>query len=546
MSSTNKTKETLAAVSTVIFAFFNLLFFALSLSFVFSDCIGGVFGGIFFLLVTAFFASISIRFLKKTNLQLGKNISKSNLSVSFSTIFKKNPEQCILDAAHQLYDVYEKLALNKDFCQEVHEMKETGSNDNQGHTEPITLNNKIMVLIFSELLHIQKSLGHEFDYSKKESVGLFGFIVKYAIGNFNWQALEIRAFLQNSDFKKNVLSLIIDTEILEKQIEEKKLPSIIYPIISNQSLAQEYKNALLNYVQALANVDNSISEKETEYIETLKNWDGKIKEEVSSKFDDLKSLIGLEDVKNEITTFINFLEIQKSRKAEGLPTPPTSYHCVFSGNPGTGKTTVARIMAGIYKELGILKKGHLVEVDRSKLVAEYVGQTAVKTNKAIDEALDGVLFIDEAYTLAKNDSQDFGKEAIDTLLKRMEDDRDRLVVIVAGYTDEIKNFINSNPGLQSRFNRYINFADYSLIELMKIFQQRAEKYKYQLSDSFIVELRNYLELSLTTKDKHFGNARFVRNLFEKCVEHQANRIASTKETSNLNLLTKDDIPKNKF
>lgn len=544
MSSTNKAKEAVAAASAVVLAFFTLIFLALSLSAIFSsENVGGIFGGIFGLLITALLASGTIKSLKKTNLKLGKNTSESGISVSLNTIFKKNPEQHILETAHQLYDVYEKLALNKDFCQEIHDMKEIDSDDNQGNNEPVSLHNKMMVLIFAELLHIQKSLGHEFDYSKKESVGLFGFIVKYATGCFNWQTSEIKALLQNATLKKSVLNVIIDTEVLEKQIEEKKLPSIIYPIITNPSLAEEYKNALLNYAQALANADNSTSEKESSYIESLKNWDGKIKTgEDSSKLDDLNSLIGLESVKSEIATFINFLEIQKSRKAEGLPTPPTSYHCIFSGNPGTGKTTVARIMAGIYKELGILKKGHLVEVDRSKLVAEYVGQTAVKTNKAIDEALDGVLFIDEAYTLAKKDSQDFGKEAIDTLLKRMEDDRDRLVVIVAGYTDEIKDFINSNPGLQSRFNRYINFADYTTNELMEIFKKRAEKYKYQLSESFITELQKHLEKSLLTKDKHFGNARFVRNLFEKCVERQANRIAHTKETSNLNLLTKDDIP----
>lgn len=169
---------------------------------------------------------------------------------------------------------------------------------------------------------------------------------------------------------------------------------------------------------------------------------------------ELNNLVGLTRVKADIDSLRNLLRIQNMREQSGLPTTTVSYHCVFTGNPGTGKTTVARIVAGIYKELGVLKKGHLIEVDRSKLVAEYVGQTAVKTNKVIDEALDGVLFIDEAYSLLGGEN-DFGAEAVSTLLKRMEDDRKRLVVILAGYTDEIRGFIKSNPGLQSRFNRYI-------------------------------------------------------------------------------------------
>ena len=166
---------------------------------------------------------------------------------------------------------------------------------------------------------------------------------------------------------------------------------------------------------------------------------------------ELNSLIGLSRVKKEVESLRNFVIVQKQREQNGLKTTSVSYHCVFSGSPGTGKTTVARIVAGIYKDLGILKKGHLVEVQRSDLVGEYVGQTAPKTNAKIDEALDGVLFIDEAYTLAQGDKNDFGAEAIATLLKRMEDDRERLVVILAGYDNEIKQFIDMNPGLQSRF-----------------------------------------------------------------------------------------------
>ena len=239
----------------------------------------------------------------------------------------------------------------------------------------------------------------------------------------------------------------------------------------------------------------------------------------------LDDLIGLNRVKEEIATLINYIKMKQMRDEMSLKTPDVSYHCVFLGNPGTGKTTVARIIADIYRELGILKRGHLVETDRSGLVAEYVGQTAVKTNQMIDKALDGVLFIDEAYTLANESKEDFGHEAIATLLKRMEDDRDRLVVILAGYTNEMEVFINSNPGLRSRFNRYIHFEDYTAEELFKIFLLNTKKNEYTMADDVKDYLLQKLEEVVAKKPKDFGNARYVRNLFEKTVEAQANRLA---------------------
>ncbi len=258
----------------------------------------------------------------------------------------------------------------------------------------------------------------------------------------------------------------------------------------------------------------------------------------------LETLIGLNSVKDEIGKLTNFIKIQQVRANEGLKTSSISYHCVFTGNPGTGKTTVARIIAEIYKELGILAKGHLVETDRSGLVAEYVGQTAVKTNKIIDSALDGVLFIDEAYSLVTGSGNDFGLEAISILLKRMEDDRDRLVVILAGYGDEMKAFIDSNPGLQSRFNRYIHFNDYSAEELVDIFKLNVSRHDYTLSNEALDVLKSYVENAVANKDKNFGNARFVRNLFEKTLENQATRLAShgqiTKEL--LQEIKAEDIP----
>ncbi len=269
----------------------------------------------------------------------------------------------------------------------------------------------------------------------------------------------------------------------------------------------------------------------------------KTKSTSKSSTSELDALVGLASVKEEIKTLSNFIKIQQKRKEQGLKSSSVSYHCVFTGNPGTGKTTVARIVAQIYKDLGILSKGHLVETDRAGLVAEYVGQTAVKTNKIIDSALDGVLFIDEAYSLIGT-GQDYGKEAIATLLKRMEDNRDRLVVILAGYSKEMQDFINTNPGLQSRFNRYIEFPDYSAEELLQIFEKNVEKFDYKLQNEVRQAMKEFFHNAVENKDANFGNARFVRNIFEKTLEKQANRLSTDPDldTDELTLITLADLP----
>lgn len=258
---------------------------------------------------------------------------------------------------------------------------------------------------------------------------------------------------------------------------------------------------------------------------------------------ELHQLIGLEEVKKEVDKLSDFIRIRQLREKAGLKVTAVNYHCVFTGNPGTGKTTVARILARTFKELGILKKGHLVETDRSGLVAEYIGQTAVKTNKLIDSALDGVLFIDEAYTLVNAANEDYGKEAIATLLKRMEDDRDRLIVILAGYEGEMEDFINSNPGLRSRFNRYIHFADYSSGELWEIFRQYLDKHEYTIDEEAAEKVRALFEDIKKHSDVNFGNARYVRNVFEKILENQASRLVSENvaDSSALQRITSEDI-----
>lgn len=316
----------------------------------------------------------------------------------------------------------------------------------------------------------------------------------------------------------------------------------------NNEYEKAYRKKMLRIATVIANANGNVSPAENEWLDSIKNMNennttANEKNKTENPEEELNSMIGLSSVKSEINTLCNFVIMKKKREEQGLKSPNISYHCVFTGNPGTGKTTVARLLAGIYKDLGVLKKGHLVETDRSGLVAEYVGQTAVKTNRIIDSALDGVLFIDEAYTLANGGTNDYGPEAIATLLKRMEDNRDRLVVILAGYTNEIETFINSNPGLRSRFNRYIHFDDYTAEELYDIFYLQIRKSEYTLTEEASQYLKERLAEVVANKPKDFGNARYVRNLFEKAIEAQANRLASTSELSKDNLIqiTKADL-----
>lgn len=267
-------------------------------------------------------------------------------------------------------------------------------------------------------------------------------------------------------------------------------------------------------------------------------------ETLEELMDKLNNMIGLEGVKHEVNTLINMIKVDEFRKSRGFKTSNVSKHLVFLGNPGTGKTTVARLLSKIYNRLGVLKKGQLVEVDRAGLVAGYVGQTAIKTKEKIDEAMGGILFIDEAYTLAKGGT-DFGQEAIDTLLKAMEDNRDNLVVIVAGYSEPMETFLESNPGLKSRFNKYIEFEDYTAEELFEIFISFCDSVGMKLNSEAEEYLKEYLHKLVSNKPENFANGREMRNLFETAIQNQANRIAGKLDTAitdeELNKITKEDL-----
>ncbi len=259
---------------------------------------------------------------------------------------------------------------------------------------------------------------------------------------------------------------------------------------------------------------------------------------------ELDALVGLERVKADVRQLINFLKVQRLREEQGLKSLPVSRHLVFYGNPGTGKTTVARLVAQIYRTLGVLRRGHLVETDRAGLVAGYVGQTAMKVRDVTQQALGGVLFIDEAYTLASGGENDFGREAVETLLKLMEDHRDDLVVIVAGYTGRMQEFLDSNPGLRSRFNKHIHFDDYGVEQLVKIFKTFCQKADFRLTGAAEGELASVFGVLCASRDETFGNARAARNLFDATLSKQANRLVSLPKVDREILSTVEaaDIP----
>ena len=309
--------------------------------------------------------------------------------------------------------------------------------------------------------------------------------------------------------------------------------SILYVYFPNPSLREDDNNIHAMRVDNGSTPNESATNNELSDNNTLDRSDSSV-----DSFAELDLLIGLEEIKTDVRKLVNLVSMQQTRRERGYKTIPMSLHLVFTGNPGTGKTTVARILAQIYSNLGILSKGQLVEVDRSGLVAGYIGQTAIKTQKKIDEALGGILFIDEAYTLIK-EGNDYGQEAIDTILKAMEDHRDDFIVIVAGYHDLMTGFINSNPGLKSRFNKYIDFPDYSVEELEKIFITMCSEYDFELTEGAKEILRDKIVQMERDKGVNFANARDVRNMFERVITQQASRLSEDIDADMLTITAED-------
>ena len=401
----------------------------------------------------------------------------------------------------------------------------------------------------------------------------FVFDVCCSVGMCDSRYLDYLTNHQKVDYiKKTYERRIAKTEDLplSSDIIISKICSFIYHGIKFQGGttgdARHIASGVLDFIHVLISIDRSIDEKEEIFFKYIRDcvyaemsWDQiapatsilvtadnneSRKRNIDEVLLEIEGLVGLQSVKQEVSSLINSLQVQTLREGAGLSNAEISNHMVFYGNPGTGKTTVARKLGELYYLLGFLSKGHFVETDRSGLIGGYLGQTAIKTNEVLNSALGGILFIDEAYALYQDDQNDpYGRESIDTILKYMEDKRDDIIVIVAGYQDPMGRFLQSNPGLRSRFNKFLSFEDYKSNELAQIFARMAENSTYSLDEDALTHLAMITEEMVKLKQKNFANGRAIRNLFEKSLANQANRIVRQQrsERSELTRLSKEDI-----
>jgi AAA+ superfamily predicted ATPase len=329
--------------------------------------------------------------------------------------------------------------------------------------------------------------------------------------------LNILEVMKDDDFLEFYIDgLLVDQLSFDKSLLGKQFGFVLY----NKTVVKVH-SLTITASSNRTNESTGITKTETTFIEKSSGSDS-----LAGVFDDINSLIGLEQIKQQLISLANFLKVQSERKKRGLKSANTTLHLVLCGPPGTGKTTIARLIGRLYKQLGLLKSGHVVETDRAGLVSGYIGQTALRVDDVIREALGGVLFIDEAYALAPEgvSSNDFGKEAVQVLLKRMEDHRDNLAVVVAGYASEMKHFIQANPGLDSRFTRQFYLNHYTPMELVSIFKKFCDEHGYSIALPAYITLQAIFESAYRKRDESFGNARFARTIFERSIENQANRI----------------------
>ena len=474
----------------------------------------------------------------------------------------------VLDVTIPLCNFYDKVLQNRRIMLTI----EGALTDQIGDSKA-----KLRFLFLSDLIKCYNHLGHDAT-NLLTTEGLPMTILEgHTISEttITYSTIQLDRYRKVVDNISDINKTVVENFLKDKS-EDFFYMNEVFKACNAEDLRTQYFSLLYRFFSVIAKADDHITIEEGKWLEMLMSYSTTSKdygleffekkasvdekqtkeklatsnpksEEETNPLEELQTLIGLSEVKEEVSALANFVKIQQEREKKGMKAVGLSYHCVFTGNPGTGKTTVARILAAIYSGFGFLKKGHLVETDRSGLVAEYVGQTAVKTNKIIDSALDGVLFIDEAYSLVQGGGNDYGQEAISTLLKRMEDDRNRLIVVLAGYSEDMKRFIDSNPGLQSRFNRYIHFADYTADELKQIFMLNVDKNQYLLEPEGEELLSKILNFAIEHKDKNFGNGRYVRNLFEKTIQNQAIRLSCQPNITaeELSKLKAEDLPTNK-
>lgn len=464
--------------------------------------------------------------------------------------------QILKNEGEKIQNLAEDLNNNKRFSNTINEIVHKTDDALEFKAEHVILQD--IIKLFNKIYPLS---------DKKNSIAdtkikfLLAFLFEKLQGNDIIASLSIERinkFVQSDTFDDNIE--IIKTASLFDLGQEYK-NEFLLPSLLKRLNSQHFDNSgafLYRIASLIAKADGTISQEETtalkkindklshpkEKLEGVTQTEIDENETLEEVMDELDELIGLDTIKNAVQELSNFLKVQKLREEKGLKNVNNSLHSVFMGPPGTGKTTVARLVSKIYKHLGYLEKGHLVETDRSGMVAGYVGQTALKVEEVVKTSLDGVLFIDEAYALAKDNKKDFGNEAIEVLLKKMEDHRDQLVVIVAGYPDEMEEFIESNPGLQSRFNRYFTFDHYKPKELIGIFELFCLKNDFEITEEAKEKLQFIFDKLYEKRHKSFGNARVARNLFEKIIEYQANRIVSITPLTEelLKNIIEDDIP----